>query len=92
MSTSPIPLPSAENLKSCLKKAKPPSSPRIQSVNSVKHCKIWSIPDVLLIHLKRFEVNHRGHMTKLNQHIEFDKELDLGGFCEDDSPDNHAAR
>ncbi|GMH34030.1 hypothetical protein BSKO_01864 [Bryopsis sp. KO-2023] len=94
--TDIFPLKTTEGVKSCLKKntkkPKPPPKPVDESLNSIKKYKIWLTPNVLNVHLKRFEVNARGRLRKLNQHVSFGLELDLSRVCDSGSPDIDRSR
>jgi ubiquitin C-terminal hydrolase len=48
-----------------------------------KHCKIWRIPSVLFIQLKRFEVLPNGRIRKNNTEVDIPLTLDLTPYCDD---------
>lgn len=80
-----FPLPPCEGLKSCLKdpaKGVVRQGPKQDVLNSTKQYCIQQLPNVLLVHLKRFDIGSRGFTAKLNQHVQFDRELDIGRFCD----------
>ncbi|CAD8084673.1 unnamed protein product [Paramecium sonneborni] len=47
-----------------------------------KQIQLWKLPNQLIIHLNRFEFNHKKPI-KLNTLIEFPLELDMGDYCVD---------
>jgi ubiquitin C-terminal hydrolase len=47
-----------------------------------KTVKIWTIPQILVIHLKRFERTHNGRLRKLETNVSFPDEIDLGNVAQ----------
>ncbi|CAD8174963.1 unnamed protein product [Paramecium pentaurelia] len=47
-----------------------------------KQIQLWKLPNQLIIHLKRFEYQHR-KQVKLNTVVEFPLELDMAQYCVD---------
>jgi len=67
----------------CTKRRKDPSEgEKVKPVytEATKQMQLWTPPQVLTLHLKRFEQVGRG-LRKVNKHIEFPLELDLSPFC-----------
>jgi ubiquitin C-terminal hydrolase len=47
-----------------------------------KSCRLWRIPTVLFVQLKRFESLSNGRMRKNNNHVDIPLTLDLSPYCD----------
>jgi hypothetical protein len=56
-----------------------------------KSYRIYLPPQVLLLHLKRFQHDGRGRLNKLDTAVKFEFELDLGPFMAEDAPSSSSS-
>eukprot|EP00873_Tetraselmis_striata_P042528 jgi/Tetstr1/462792/TSEL_007743.t1 len=59
---------------------------------AVKRYQIHRAPDLLTVHLKRFQQNMRGRLEKISGSIPFDFHLDLSQFCDPNGLEKNGAR
>uniref|UniRef100_A0A061RH62 Ubiquitin carboxyl-terminal hydrolase 16/45 n=1 Tax=Tetraselmis sp. GSL018 TaxID=582737 RepID=A0A061RH62_9CHLO len=54
--------------------------------------RIFRAPELLMVHLKRFQQDTRGRLQKINGPVPFDFVLDVSAYCDPSGPDRDGAR